>query len=166
MPSTVEYLRIAYRVAMTMSDDPATQNGSVLVTLDGNVLVDANRLPDGIYCDLSKVDRDTKLQRIEHAERNVLQQAGKKGICTEGATMYVPWFACCSCARAIIGHGVKRVVGHRQMMDRTPERWMAEIEAADQLLDQAGVIREYYDGKVSEDDSPLLPRFNGAIWTP
>lgn len=166
MPSTVEYLRLAYRAAMTMSDDPSTQNGSVLVALDGNVLVDANRLPDGIDCDLSKVDRDTKLQHIEHAERNVLQQAGKKGICTEGATMYVPWFACCPCARAIIGHGIKRVVGHVQMMDRTPKRWQAEIKDADRMLDQAGVIREYFNGNVSEEDNPLLPRFNGEIWTP
>ncbi|MHC4296426.1 MAG: deoxycytidylate deaminase [Planctomycetota bacterium] len=168
MPTTVEYLRIAYITAATESDDPGTQNGAVLVPadIDDRRVSAANRLPTGIVCDLSKVDRDTKLQKIEHAERNVLQLAGKLGIATDGATMYVPWFACCPCARAIIGHGVKKVVGHRQMMDMTPERWRAEIIAADELLDEAGVEREYYDGPVSDPQFPIRLYFNGKLWTP
>ena len=59
-----------------------------------------------------------------------------------------------------------RVIGHRQAMERTPERWREEIKAADKMLDMAGVEREYYDGKVSEADNPLLVKFNGKFWTP
>lgn len=164
--TTVEYLRIAYRAAMTMSDDPNTKNGACLVTVTGDLVTDANRLPDGIDVDLRAVDRDTKLQLIEHAERSVLQLAGRQALCTVGATLYVPWFACCPCARAIINHGVVTVIGHRQAMERTPERWRAEIEAADKMLDMAGVERVYYDGKVSEEGNPLRVRFNGEFWTP
>jgi deoxycytidylate deaminase len=151
---------------MTMSDDPNTTNGACLVTADGNIVIDANRLPEGINVDLSTVSRETKLQLIEHAERRVLQAAGRQGYATQGATLYCPWFACCPCARSIIGHGVKTVFGHRQALDRTPERWREEIKEADKMLDAAGVERLYYDGRLSEIDNPLLVKFNGEFWTP
>jgi dCMP deaminase len=49
---------------------------------------------------------------MEHAERDAIYKAAFVGMQTEGATLYVPWFACADCARAIIAAGITRVVGN------------------------------------------------------
>ncbi len=109
-------------------------------------------------------DRNVKLRYMEHAERDVIYKAALRGIPTYEATLYVPWFACVSCARAIIGAGITRVIGHLPMMMGTPNRWKADILKADAMLDEAGVVRQYLDAKLFDDDFQVL--FNGELWTP
>jgi dCMP deaminase len=44
-----------------------------------------------------------------HSEVNLIAEAAKKGISTEGASIYITTFPCPPCARAIVKSGIKKV---------------------------------------------------------
>ena len=46
---------------------------------------------------------------VEHAERNLISYAARKGIALEGATLYVTHAPCIPCSRAILNAGIKEV---------------------------------------------------------
>jgi dCMP deaminase len=48
--------------------------------------------------------------RTVHAEQNSILQAAMHGISTEGATLYVKFEPCFTCAKMIINAGIKKVV--------------------------------------------------------
>jgi deoxycytidylate deaminase len=162
MKDVVELLRLAYQTAASGSDDPSTHNGSVLVTTTDYLLCGSNHFPGGVEKKADRLERPKKYAYMEHAERDVILEAARRGVITDGATLYVPWYACADCARAIIGAGISRVVGHKQMFLKTPERWRASISDGDAMLDEAGVIREQYDGPIGG----VQVLFDGEWWTP
>lgn len=133
------FLREACRVGAHESQDPHTQNGALLRSRQGYVVTAANCLPHNVLTTAERLERPTKYQFIEHAERGVIYAAAKAGIITAGATLYCPWFACADCARAIICAGITRVVGHTKPRSFSPGRWVASIEAADQMLREAAI---------------------------
>jgi len=158
-------LRRAYRYAVEKSDDLSTQNGAILVPAGDKsnlVVYGANHFPPGVEKTLHR-QRD-KYRYTEHAERDAIYIAALRGTPTAGATLYVPWFACCDCARAIIMSGITQVVGHTDVMVRTPKRWWDEIAAADEMLEEAGVGRRYCQGKLFDDSFEIF--FNRELWTP
>ena len=163
MTTPQQYLLRAYREA-TKSPDPSTQNGAIVVTVSGRepTVADCNRFPDRVEVPPDRLKRPLKYQFIEHAERNVIYKCAKLGISTHGATMYVPWFACSDCARAIIQVGISHVVGHQRMADQTPDHWKESIAHAMTMLEEARVkitmIPDFLDG-------PKI-LFNGQWWRP
>ncbi len=157
-----DWLRAAYDYTWEHSPDRSTKNGAVLVTPDYAVLYGCNRLPERVAVTPERLERPLKMIVTEHAERDVIFQAARKGIETTGATLYCPWFACPDCARAIILAGIRRVVGHRATYQRTPERWREPIAQGDQMLDEAGVVRDYVDGPVGNTYALL----DGETWKP
>ena len=161
------YLKEAYKLAIN-SHDPSTQNGAIIVNFNNcfnmswaNVIgADWNRFPDGVIASSERLnDRNLKYPRIEHAERNVIYSAAKNGHKTEGKIMYVPWYACADCGRAIISAGISEVIGYAG-----PEKWWVEqvessggdgkedwaksIDVAMSMLDEAGVKRRIVDGPI------------------
>jgi len=155
------YLLQAYHEAKN-SPDPSTQNGAVIVTADGTTVQDCNRFPDRVELTGERLERPLKYDFIEHAERNVIFKCAKLGCSTHGTTMYVPWFACCDCARAIIQAGIAHVVGHQRMADDTPDRWKESIANAMIMLNEAGVKMTMIPDVL---DGPKI-LFNGKWWTP
>jgi dCMP deaminase len=123
----------------TRSLDPSTQNGAVLVPQRGYVAVSRNGLPAGIKNQPERWERPAKYGWVEHAERSAIYTAARVGTATKGARMYVPWFACVDCARAIIMAGIVEVVGHVVPRNATPERWEATIRQAEDMLREAGI---------------------------
>lgn len=55
-----------------------------------------------------------------HAEQNCIAVAAKNGISTNGAEMYISYSPCLSCAKLIMGAGIKKVY-YRIEYDRSPE---------------------------------------------
>lgn len=162
MVDAKEYLKMAYRAA-TKSPDPSTQNGAVIVSNMGVVLAeDCNRFPNRVKVTDERLQRPLKYNFIEHAERNVILKAAKMQHPLLGSTMYVPWFACSDCARAIIGVGVRKVVGHKKMLDGTPDHWKESIAHAFVMLKESGVETEWFDGDIG--GSKIL--FNGSWFQP
>ncbi|NDD52628.1 CMP deaminase [bacterium] len=147
----------ACRHAALHSTDPQTQNGALLVSRMGEIVMAANTMPP-IELKPERFERPLKYFYIEHAERNVIYEAAKAGVSTDGATLYCPWFACADCARAIIQAGIKRVVGHVVPWLETPDRWKDSVKAADEMLDEAKIIRSYLD-----DELGVSFRFNGEL---
>ena len=126
----------------------------------------ANRFPFGVVKLPERLETAVKLTYMEHAEQDVILRAAYHGIKTQGALLFCPWFACADCARAIIGAGIATVIGHKQMMEKTPERWQSAIDAADVMLDEAGVKRYYYDGPIFDESENFSILFNGETWNP
>ncbi len=55
-------------------------------------------------------ERPAKYAWTEHAERNAIYNAARMGTALKGCTMYVPWYPCMDCARAIIQSGISWLV--------------------------------------------------------
>lgn len=166
-----DFLRRAYIFARDYSIDPSTQCGAILVPVSSNgtnlVTFGVNRFPKGVKCTPELLaNREKKLFRIEHAERDAIFKAAMQGFPTLNATLYCPWYACSECAKAIIGAGIKRVVGHTTVMEKTPDRWMVTIREADEMLDDAGVIRDYLEGDLFDGDPDYSVLFDGRKFIP
>lgn len=140
----VKFLVAACRYAAKFSADPHTQNGALLVSRMGEVVLAANTLPS-VEATPDRLVRPKKYLYIEHAERNAIYAAAKTGVKTSKATLYCPWFACADCARAIIQAGIQRVVGHIVPYTLTPDRWKESVQAANDMLQEAGVVCSYLD---------------------
>lgn len=158
-----EHLRICYDWA-TFSPDPSNQNAAMILDPTGNeIAVACNEFPYGIVVTPEHLtNRDKKLFYIEHAERGAVYKAAREYGQTRGLTMVCPWFACSDCARAIILSGIKHVIGHKQRMAMTPERWKANVDESLVMLKDCGVTTEFYDGVLG--CNPII--VNGQSWQP
>ena len=145
-------LRQAYEHASEVSPDPSTKNGAVLVGVDGSVLAyGVNRFPIGVAEKTSRlIDKETKYRLIVHAENGAIFNAARHGKMVFGATLYCPFYACSECAKAIIQSGIKRVVGHAQLMALAVKHtvWTKSIVNAWDMLHEAGVQCCLYDGTI------------------
>jgi dCMP deaminase len=160
-----EALIIAYKSAQ-MSPDPRTQNGAFLLTQDSagtyRGVLGRNFGIEGADFSWHTVE---KYDYILHAEESAILAAANMGVATKGATLYCPWYACMACARTIIGAGVARVVGHRDLFRfsvRTNPGWVRSTTRALELMDSAGVICEWVDGPI---DAPSI-RHAAQVWDP
>ena len=167
----VGLLICAYEEAYKNSTDPSTQNGAIIVISDfpsdnhGARCAGSNHFPRGVREVEERWERPIKYSYVEHAERNAIFNAARLGLPTEGATMYVPWFACADCARAIIQAGIVEVVGDARTnrMMSADCRWRETIEIAYGMFDEAGVKYRHIDEDL-ELDFQLL--FGGKLWMP
>lgn len=169
------FLKLAYEQAYN-SPDPSTQCGAVIVMEDDDgedVILGrgCNGFHHGVEdTEERRCNRDKKLTFIEHAERAAIHHAvreGASGVHFAESTMYAPWFACADCARAIIGVGIRRVVGHKLCQDMTPTRWQASINDALTMFDEAGVKYSWWDGNVfTKSLKPETLLFSGEAYIP
>lgn len=140
-------LKIAYTEAKK-STNPSTQNGAILVDEEGNIVLSAvNSFPDGIAESQERQIKPLRFKFSVHAERNVLYQAARLGIKTKGLIMICPWATCSDCSQAIIQTGIRRLIVHKQALDRSG-RWKDDIELAFSMLREAGVEVTVFDGKI------------------
>ncbi len=155
-------LRQAYELAK-QSPDPSTQNGVLLINHEGQILCGAtNNFPCGIANRPERLERELKYRFVEHAERAVIYQAARLGIKTEHLIMICPWMPCCDCARAVIEAGINTLVTHKQINDRTPERWKADQALVLSMLEESSVNVVVHDGVIGVTGV----RFNGELWNP
>lgn len=159
----IEYLREAYKIAAWLSQDKHTQTGAIIVDSAGLIIAHgANHFPDGVQSSPERLERPTKYSWLEHAERNAIFHAVRRGICTAGMTMYAPWFACHDCGRAIIQAGITRIVGHDFEIFKTASHWHKSTEIADQMFREAGIDFKRIDAKIGE----VKILFDGKIVEP
>jgi dCMP deaminase len=147
------YITMCYLVGMR-SKDSHTHVGSVIADSD-NVLVSTgyNSLPRGIEADEDSMrlsrENGEKYYWIEHAERNAIYNAARRGTTLKGCKLYVPWTPCCDCARAIIQTGIAKVIIHKNGQDfydlNTNGKWVDSHKRTIQMLDETGVQVSYVD---------------------
>lgn len=137
-----------------MSQDPNTKLGSVIVGPDREIRsMGFNGFPRGVKDTPDRLnDRDTKLQLIIHAECNAIIQAARVGVSLNGCTMYLTatdasgdiWGGppCVRCSVHAIQAGIKEIVSLPKR--KTPSKWHAEMDLAESLLEEAGVVYRVY----------------------
>jgi len=141
------YITMCYLVGMR-SKDGHTHVGSVIVDSD-NVLVSTgyNSLPRGLEIDKEekRISRENgeKYFWLEHAERNAIYNAARRGTVLKGCKIYIPWMPCADCARAIIQTGIDEVVVHTNGQDfyykHTNGQWIDSHKRTTDMLSESGV---------------------------
>lgn len=123
------YMQLALLVS-DRSKDPSSQVGAVVVSKDEKIMeYGYNGAPSGMSDDDMPWDSsgeatndivNIKNYYVVHAEQNAILNYLKKAKDYEndmyglkGATLYVTWFPCNECAKAIVQSGISKVVYHR-----------------------------------------------------
>lgn len=119
------------------STDRDTQVGCVITDQYLFVLqVGANTHTRGMEQTEDNSTRPNKYDWIEHAERNAIYDAARKGLALEGTIMHLPGFPCVECARAIAQSGIK-TLAHGSTEGWDEERYKFTKSRA--ILEAAGV---------------------------
>jgi len=146
------YITMCYLVGMR-SQDRHTHVGAVITDAD-NVLVSTgyNSLPRGIDINstnqhrLSR-DNNQKYFWIEHAERNAIYNAARRGTILKGCKLYVPWNPCADCSRAIIQTGISEVIIHQNGQNfydkNTNGKWTDSYQIMKDMFAEANVKTRY-----------------------
>ena len=136
------FLAVADLVA-TWSKDPSTKTGAVVVGPDKEIRATGyNGLVRGVNDDVAeRMERPTKYDFFEHAERNAIYNACLTGTSLRGCTIFFFFFPCTDCARAIIQAGIKEVVTYEYITtDSDPKNtWRDKLNYSAQMFEEAGV---------------------------
>lgn len=148
-PKFKDWLRACYSYAK-ISKHPSTHNAALIIR-DNKIIVEGvNNLPPGVRDKAERFQGDNKHIYLNHAERDAIYKAARAGIATEGLTMVMPWLPCIPCTNAVISCGISRLIVHKQMLERTKERWREELKSGAQLMKEAALRITAYDGIVGE----------------
>lgn len=89
------------------STDVDTKVGCVITDRNMNILsTGSNHHTQGVEQTEANISRPDKYDWIEHAERNAIYSAAKRGVALDDAQMHLPGFPCVECARAIVQSGI------------------------------------------------------------
>lgn len=119
---------------------------SAIIVDDDKTIVSTgyNGFPRGIDDNIKEMhERPMKYVYTAHAEQNAIFNAARTGRATKGCTIYLKWFPCHECARAIIQAGITRIVCCSP--DLTHERWGESFGHSKQMFDMVGIKIDYYD---------------------
>lgn len=121
------------------SKDRSRQVGCILVAPDNSVRsIGFNGFPRGLNDDQNdRHERPSKYLWTEHAERNAIYAAARNGIPLAGCRVYLPWFPCVDCARAIVQAGLIELICFEP--DITDVQWGEGFKVSLELLEEAGV---------------------------
>lgn len=118
-PTWDEYFLMLAKLAATRSTCLAFPVGAVIVKNKQVLATGYNGPPSGSahcttqgYCypGLGSCDANQAMpSRAVHAEANAIAQAGKHGIATDGASIYVTLEPCLSCLKLLISAGIREV---------------------------------------------------------
>ena len=131
----------------TWSKDPSTKVGCVVIGSSNQVLTQGfNGFPRGADDSLARYrNRSVKYKWIEHAERNAIYNAARTGTSLMQATLYVPWFPCVECSRAIVQSGITTVVTRdpSKYDEGFMTRWDKDFIISCDILHESRVIIRY-----------------------
>lgn len=130
------------------SDHPSTHNAALLIDKDEVVLKGANKFPPGVKSEQYRLEEGNRNIYINHAEQDLVYKAAREGVATDGLTMVMPWLPCIPCANSVISVGIEKLICHKQMVERTREKWIDELTEAVKIMREAGIEVIAYDGPV------------------
>jgi dCMP deaminase len=121
------------------SKDESRKVGCVIVGPNNEIRATGfNGFPRGVNDDLTERHvRPAKYSWTEHAERNAIYNAARTGTALDGCRMYLPWFPCMECARAIAQVGVIELIAFEP--DFSDPKWGPDFVSVPMLLEEAGV---------------------------
>jgi len=109
--------------------------------VDSLIVGACNTYPSGVDRTIkSRAEAPSKYTWIEHAERNAIYQAARRGLPTQGCIIFVELSPCVDCVRAIIQAGLEEVVINLDRNDQyISERYSGQHPTALEMLAEAGV---------------------------
>jgi len=123
------------------SKDRSTKVGAIIVNgRNAVVSIGYNGFPRGVNDDIEdRHDRPAKYKWTEHAERNAIYNAGQSLI---GCSMYLNWFPCVDCARAISQSGIIEIICEEP--DLNDPTWGDDFKITIEMMVESGVSIRYY----------------------
>lgn len=133
------FLEVA-RLVASWSKDRSTKVGAVIVGPYNDIrTVGYNGFPRGIDDEVeARHERPAKYKWTEHAERNAIYNAVLNHTSLEGCTMYLTWYPCADCARAIIQSGIPRLVCGKGPDNSNPV-FIEDFKVTEPMLREAGI---------------------------
>lgn len=143
VPSWPEYFTEMAQLVSTKSKDASTKVGAVLVGTNKDIRSTGfNGFPIGVNEGIpERHERPTKYLYTEHAERNAIFLAARRGTSTEGCTLYMNYWPlpCCDCTRALIQAGIRKIVGMDIPFPGKGVQWQEHMRESLSMLNEAGV---------------------------
>ena len=100
-----------------------------------------------------RYERSQKLLFTEHSERNAIYTAAKRGVPLQGCRIYLEWYPCADCMRAIIQSGIVEIVINSSSSFYNDlslyERWKDHIECSKIMAQEAGVSIRCVDSQLN-----------------
>lgn len=127
------------KLVSSWSKDRSRKAGAAIVD-DRNVLVSVgwNGFPRGLLDELdARHERPAKYKWTEHAERNAIYNAAANGHAVRGCSMYLAWYPCADCARAIIQSGITELVAIEP--DWADKIWADDFAVVKEMLTESSV---------------------------
>ncbi len=135
------------KLVATWSKDTSTKVGAIVVGPDREIRSTGyNGVVRGVDDDIpERLERPTKYDFFEHAERNAVYNACLIGASLKGCIIYVTAMPCPDCARAIIQSGIKTVVTYKlePAPDQPTGTWRDKVVYSEQMFKEAGVTCIY-----------------------
>jgi len=146
----LEYYFSVARFTATMSKDPSTKLGAVIVGADKKLLAIGyngflRAVEDDPVIDDDRYERPYKYLWTVHAEIDAIFNCARNGICTKGASMLVPWYTCSDCAGAIIQAGISEL--YCTPPDFNTPVWGLSFRAAEQMYAENRGVQIHYVGE-------------------
>jgi len=138
------FMKLAQHIG-TWSKDQSRQVGCVIVGPHNIVTaMGFNGFPRGLDDESDyRHQRPAKYLWTEHAERNAIYNAARNGISLADNRMYLPWFPCVGCARAIVQAGIIELIAVEP--DLTDPQWGQEFNVSIELFEEVGVTVRYIE---------------------
>lgn len=144
-PPRIDELMHQARHAARLSPNRVRQVGAVLATADGRAIITScNSFPVGVRDIDERHEGDGRFVWMEHAERNAIFEAAKRGVATEAATLVTTFFPCIDCARAIVQSGIAYLC--TPAPDYGDPVWGDAFRRSRVILEEGGVRMRFMDG--------------------
>jgi len=143
------------KLTASWSKDKSRKTSAVIID-DRNCLLSIgwNGFPRGINDEIKeRCDRPAKYAWTEHAERNAIYNAASNGIAVGGCKMYMPWYPCADCSRAIIQSGISELICVEPDWD--DEIWSDNFAVVKVMLDEAGILVRFLKMKPPQSAEPM-----------
>jgi len=154
----LKYFKLTQYFAELFSKDPSTKVGVLFLDpVSYDILSQGyNGMARGVDETIaSRWERPIKYLYVEHAERNGMYNAIRKGISLAGAIALITLFPCADCARGLIQVGIETIVCPKPPPELV-ERWGTSFEVAQAMLAEAGVQIQYVEDLQDEQDLMVL----------
>jgi dCMP deaminase len=142
----IRFMQLAQHIGQ-WSKDRSRGVGCVIVGSDNDILATGyNGFPRGINDDIEeRHGRPLKYLWTEHAERNAIYNAARRGIPLENSRMYLPWYPCVDCARAIVQCRIAELIALEPNWN--DPQWSDHFRTTRELLAETKLLLRFLDPK-------------------
>lgn len=137
-----EHWRQALEVA-ELSPNRVRKVGAVVAAADGTVIAACNTFPPGVQDLPERHKGDGRFVWMEHAERNAIFEATRRGVATAGGRITSTFFPCIDCARAIVLAGFRCLDTVEPALEDPV--WGASFVRSRVILEEGGVTLNFVE---------------------